>query len=638
MNEDTPQKTSIAEAITAIGRFYQAGNLNDAERLCEAVLGAEPDHHEALRWAGLIAHRQGDPLKARALLDRAQKTEPTDASVYVYWGAVEKSLDNTGGAIENYKKAMALDPDLFDAPYNLGVAYEAAGKTDAALETYLKALEIMPDHLGTLVNLGSVCAELELYDQAIRYLQQALELKPDHADACINLGNIYQALGEHEKAEACFRRGLDSNPNLANVWSSLGSVVRSMGRLEEARDLCSKATRLDPLSPIAHNNLGLVHIDLSDFEAATSSFKRALTINPELAEAHDNLGTAYKMVGNLEQALDQHKRALELNPDSPPAAFNLSLAYLLRGNLQSGYDLYHWRWKNQPHKLKWREFPQPMWDGSDLNGKTLLVWGEQGLGDEIVFASLYRDLIARGAHCIFACDPRLIPLFERSFDQARIYPNTVPAHPDVLSPDIDFQCPAGALMKWLLPDFSNGEKREAYLVPDQGLVSKLQDRYRKGGGKKVVGLGWMTEHPSIKWQYNFPTDIFDNLLKTPGVQFVCLQYGDHHQEIENIYERTGVRVLQDNEINPLQDFDRFAAQEAAMDLVISVVNSTAVTASAIGVPVWGVLPAVSEWRWGNEGDTCRWYPSMKIFRSPLGGDWSDVSNAMTAAFEDWARE
>lgn len=394
------------------------------------------------------------------------------------------------------------------------------------------------------------------------------------------------------------------------------------GRHERALEHYRHAVMLNPHYGEAHYNLGHALSALGYYEKAIESYDRAISLNPEVPEIRYNKGNALVELKLFSQAILCFEQAIALRPDYREAHQNLGNTLLAAGDFERGYALYEWRWQGgEKSAYKNRKFPPPRWDGTPLERKTILVWGEQGLGDEIVFASLYPELLRRASRCLFEVEPRLVNLFRRSFPNAVIVPRSDPPAPELLAADIDFEAPAGDLMRWLMPTFDQGPDRENYLRADPDQVAVFKNRYAEKGARLTVGLGWQTVHPKVRVKNSVPVDVFDALARVPQVQFVNLQYGDHREEIEALKGRTGISLLQDT-VNPLVDVDGYAAQIKSLDLVVSIVNSTAVLASALGVPVWGLVPHSSDWRWGNDGATCDWYPSMRLYRGTRQDGWA----------------
>jgi hypothetical protein len=286
---------------------------------------------------------------------------------------------------------------------------------------------------------------------------------------------------------------------------------------------------------------------------------------------------------------------------------------------------YEWRLRTDNFLSEQRNFSEPGWDGSSLQGKTLFIYAEQGVGDEIMFASCFPDIINKVGLCIIECDKRLIPIFSRSFPKAVFSErgkNTV-AYSSQLS-QIDIVLPLGSLPKFLRTDF-NAFPQEGYLIPDADKVRDWRNRLETLREGFSIGISWRgSTKPSVSRKRSIMLEQWAALFSLSGVNLINLQYGDCEDELKEIKEKLGITIHDWEDADPLKDLDNFAAQIAALDLIISVDNATVHMAGALGVPVWTLLPFVPDWRWMLNREDSLWYTTMRLFRQPSPGDWESV--------------
>ncbi|HIN20755.1 MAG TPA: tetratricopeptide repeat protein, partial [Rhodospirillales bacterium] len=402
------------------------------------------------------------------------------------------------------------------------------------------------------------------------------------------------------------------------------------GRLGEAAASYRKALSVDPDYAEAHTSLGTVLKAMGRLEDAAASHEKAIRLKPDLAEAHSNLGSVRQEQGRLGEAAASYRKALTIKPDYPELHFDLGIVHLLMGDFDNGWREYNWRWRMQDFSSRRAEYDKPLWDGGDLGGKRLLVWSEQGIGDEIMFAGLIPDLIERGIDVILESEPRLVPLFARSFP-----PVTCIAKGGANQP-FDFHIPTGGLGQVLRPSLGSFPDPAPYLVADPELRTTLRDRYHNQGAGALVGLAWHSASPYAGRESSLTLPELHPLLETPEVTFVNLQYGDTADQRSAFARETGIDIVHDDQVDQMADMDAFASQVAAMDLVVSIDNSAAQLAGALGVPTWGLLRAVPFWLWGMNGDDSIWYPSMRLFRQSRPGDWNGVIKRVCRALGEWA--
>ena len=479
------------------------------------------------------------------------------------------------------------------------LAHHQAGRLDEAEQAYRQALSQDPKAFVAHVNLGVVLQDQGRLEDAAETFQNALAINPEVAEVHYGLGLVLQDRDETADAEAAFRRAVEINPDYAEALNGLAIALEKQGETEEA--------------------------------AAT--FERALAANPGFAEAHNNLGNLYHKEGRPDDAMAAFRRAIEINPEYAEAHRNLSHVLLLAGRLDEGWKEFQWRWRCRDFPSATRPFPQPPWTGEPVDGKTVLVWGEQGIGDEVHFAAMVPDLIDAGARVVLECEHRLVPLFGRSFPEATCVATETPPAAETMAGDIDFQVPSGNLGQWLRPDLDSFPGRESYLTADEDRAQALKDRYRDGGDDRLVGIAWISKNPEIGKDKSMALADWRPLAEIGGIRFVDLQYGDTADERAEFEQDTGTPIIHDDAIDQMADMDAFAAQVAAMDLVISVSNTTVHVSGAMGVPTWVLLNTLPLCVWMAEGEDSPWYPSIRLFRQSQAGEWADVIGRVVAALE-----
>lgn len=271
-----------------------------------------------------------------------------------------------------------------------------------------------------------------------------------------------------------------------------------------------------------------------------------------------------------------------------------------------------------------RVYPQPLWSGEKLASGRLLIWGEQGVGDEVMFAGLIPDVIRAGNRCVMDCDARLKPLFARSFPSVEVF--SVQELRNNSPQDIAAHLPSGSLPGiFRTTETAFADTASPYLFADPAARDRFRVRY--SDGKKQIGLAWYTSNPKTGRNRSIDLSLFTPLFARPGIRWVSLQYGDH-SALESQAAAAGAPLLIDRSVNQLADMDVFAAQIAAMDLVVTIDNSTAHLAGALGVPTRVLLPAVPDWRWLEAREDTPWYPSLRLFRQPKPGDWQSVAQTV----------
>jgi tetratricopeptide (TPR) repeat protein len=641
--------------------FHQRGQLAEAERIYRQILELDPHHADSLHLLGVMAHQVGRDEIAVGLIRKAIASDKRPAAYYSNLGTAYQALGKFDEAAACYERALARNPELAEAQMNLGAVLEAQGKHDLAEVRLREVLALRPDLAEVHINLGNMMQTQGRLDEALASHERAIALKPDfaeahfnHANALLALGRLDEAVagykratglepemaeahgnlantllaqGRLDEAEACYGQALALKPNYAEGHYNLGNLRQAQGYLDQAAACYERAIQLKPQLPEAHYNLGNTLHMLDRLEEAAASFERALALRPQYAEAHYNRGCILEELGQLDQALASIARALQIKPDYPQARFGQALAQLRNGDFATGWRNYESRWESPDHDTPRRNYAQPPWTGEKLNCGRLLLWGEQGVGDEIQFAGLIAEAVRTGNRIVLDCDARLKSLLLRSFPEIEVVSGCGPA--EAANMNIAAHLPTASLPGL----FRRSEKAFAAGSPHYLRANSMERqrfRSRYGDGRRLIGLAWHTRNQKTGRKRSIGLASFAPLFAISSIRWISLQYGDF-DELEEQTRAANAPLLIDRTVDQFADLDRFAAQVAAMDQVITIDNSTAHLAGALGLPVWLLLPCAADWRWMEKRTDSPWYPTMRLFRQPKIGDWeSVVQSVMTA--------
>jgi len=474
-------------------------------------------------------------------------------------------------------------------------------------------------------------------DQAERKLRVALAEHPLNPGLLSDLAVVAGGPGRTELALSLCTRALEFDPTLAAAHYNRGNALRDLQRPEAAIGAYREALRLKRDYYKAWNNLGLACKELDRLDEARHAFEQALAVHPGMVEAWVNLGETHRLEGRLDEAERCLRRCLELRPDSPDGHWNLGVLQLLRGDFAGGWDQYEWRWQLAELRGMQRGIVLPRWSGEDLPNRTLLLTTEQGLGDEIMFASLVPEVAARAGRCLLECSARLAPAFARSFPGVTLLPvdrrrdgwerelaSLLPG-----APAPDFQFPLGSLPALYRRSSDAFPRHHGYLKADSGKVARWRERLETLGAGRKIGLSWRggTLRTGLR-RRSVDLEMLATLFDLPGTHFVSLQYTDCQAEIAAFTAATGHRLTHWQEA--IDDYDETAALVCALDAVVSVCTAVVHLAGALGQRTWVIAPRVPEWRYGIAGETMPWYPSVELVRQREVGEWSSVIEAVRA--------
>jgi tetratricopeptide (TPR) repeat protein len=611
--------TTLAAAI----RRHQSGDLQGAERLYREILIRQPRDPDALHLLGVLARQRGQVAEAVELITRALAESPNHAVAHYNLALALEAAAQTDQAMCHYRRAVALAPGLAEAWQNLGALLERRDCLQEAQTCFERVWGLRGDSADAACNLAHVLQRSGEHHRAIDLLHRAIELQPSWSRTYNQLGLCLREMGRLGEAEQAFLKLLGLDPNSAAGWTNLGRTLQDLQRPIEAIRAYQRALAIAPGCYETLVNLGATYKDVERYDEAASALQTAIGLAPHRCEAWHNLGKTLEEQGNLPQALTHYERALELAPDHPEIRLNRALMLLQTGDFAQGWDEYEWRWrvKDAPPRP---DFPLPTWDGSPLAGKAILVFGEQGVGDEIMFASCYPDLMRAGARATLVCEPRLAPLFQRSFAGARILPATRGRENGSapIFPDLDYAIAAGSLPRFLRRRLDEFPRRDRFLLPDEIGQDHWRARLAALGAGLKVGISWRAGTlPKNRRHRSTSLRDWSPLLTLPGARFVNLQYGDSSRERAAIDASSLGPIHHFEDVDPLHDLDGYAALVAALDLVISVGNATVHLAGALGTPCWALLPYTWGWRWLIGRHDTPWYPSVRLFRQSTHGDW-----------------
>ncbi len=570
---------------------------------------------ENLFQNGHTLHRAENLEEAAILYHKVLEIQPEHVDAIFLLGTLNIQQENLELATTFLKKAILLKPDHVAAYNNLGTALQSQGKLSEAVVIYNRVIEIKPDYAEAHINLGNVFQEQGKFDEAMECYNRAIERQPDYAEAHYNLGNALKEKNEFDKAASCFSKAIELKPEYVEALNNLGSVLQEQGKLDEAASRFSKAIELKPDYAEAHSNFGLVLQEQGKLDEAVSCFSKAIELKPDYAEAHINLGAVLQEQGKFDEAMECYKLAISLKPDYAEAHMNRSFVLMLTGNLEEGWPEYEWRLHTKDRIP--RTFQQPRWDGTPLNGKSILVHAEQGIGDTIQFVRYLPMVKAKGGHVIFECQKDLFRLLKNNAGFDEIIEK---ASASKKNSYFDVQVPLLSLPGIFGTTFKNIPSNVPYITVDPEPVKQWNERIENNDDLKI-GIVWAgSPHHKNDRNRSCKLEDFAQLAEIPGLSFYSVQKGPASAEAFN--PPGGMKII--NLEDSLIDFADTAALIANLDLVISVDTAVAHLAGAIGKPVWNLLPFAPEWRWLLNRDDSPWYPRMRLFRQTKPNNWIEV--------------
>jgi tetratricopeptide (TPR) repeat protein len=579
-------RASTPHSLHDAGRQHlRAGQLAEAEKCCRQALAMDGGHADSLYLTALISieHRQFDQ------------------------------------AIEWIARAIKLEPKV-EFLSTLGTTLRFLGRLDEALKVFDKAISLSPEDAELWKDLGTVLMDLQRGDEAVLSLQQALKLDPRNVDAANILGLLHFRQGRFQEALECFSLSIDVRPKQADALHMRAIVLERLKRFDEALSDNIRSHELDPTNPETSNNLGHVLRLLGRLDESLEWFDRALSLRPDFVEALGNKAFALTQFRRFDEAFACYEKSRSIDPNDALTEWNQAMLQMLTGNFEAGWAGRESRWRTGLGMAD-PKFPQPLWLGdSPLEGRTILLYADEGLGDCIQFARYVPMVAARGARVILAVADPACPLLSGLPGVSRCLPKSASL------PEFDLHCPMSSLPLAFRTTLDSIPAAKSYLPrPANALVQEWESRLGPRDGLRV-GLVW-AGNPSHANDHNRSIGLenFSRILDVDATFFSLqkdLRAGDKamlagYPEIVDLTQH-------------LSDFVQTAAMVSCLDLVISVDTSVAHLAGALGCPVWILLPYTPDYRWLLDRDDSPWYPTVRLFRQSETRDYASVLERVRA--------
>ena len=642
-------------------RHFQSGRIAVAEERCRKALAADPEHADSLHLLGLI-HAQGNRVDlAIDFIAQAIRSNQGNAEYFSNLGSLLVLRNQFEEALKSYDLALKLKPDLVNVWIRLGDLLQKQKRDDEALLTFEHALTLDPRHVEAADKSALLLLRLGRHAEALARFALSDAIEPGRPHILSGTALCLTALARREEAAAVYGRLIAMDPANCDGLNDLGGVLLDLRRYQEAIVHFRKAIALRPDCLPAINNLALALIHLRRFDEAVSLLGDAIARSPAVPELFNNRGNALRTLGRLDEALADYDRAIALKsdyidaccnrgaclddlmrPDEAEASYrralalapehgdshwNLAVNRLRAGDLRNGWIESEWRWRSGSLGITQLLLDKPLWLGAEsVDGKTLLLHGDQGLGDAIQFCRYVPLLAARGARVILQVDGPLTELLSGVEGVSQCIANGEPL------PGFDLHCPMASLplaFDTTLATIPAG-------VPYIPLPEPARDWPDWLGERTCprIGLVW-SGNPNHLNDHNRSVPLEKLLpLFDVGAQFVSLQKGARERDRALLAARRDIRDAE----GELASFADTASLIRQLDLVISVDTSVAHLSGALGKPVWVLLPYVPDWRWLLGRDDSPWYPTARLFRQTDTRQWESVVAHVRTALREFVAQ
>lgn len=609
--------------------YYRRANVLKDQGALEAAVGdydraiaLKPDYAYAFCNRAVVLGQMGKLPEALASYDRAVALDPTDALAHCNRGMLLNGIGQKDAALASFEKAIACNGDIYPAHFGRAALLQERKQWSASLASYDRAIAINAGDPIAHYNRGTVLKQIERWADALASYDRAIALNGELSRAHASRADVLQQLNRFPEALDSYDRAIKIDPRDAAIHSSRGVLLQKMGRFDAALASYNQAIAANPNHPEGYFNRGTVLAELRDFEGALASYDLAISLKPGLADAYVNRAIALEAIGSIQEAIASVKQGISLKPDLAEAHYNLALASLKAGDLITGWTEHEWRWraKSGPIFREKRDFTQPLWLGGDeIAGRTILLYGEQGLGDSLQFCRYAELVAALGARIILEVPQPLVSVCATIKGVRQVVAFGEPL------PPFEVQCPLLSLPLACKTTLETIPTATGYLSSD---VSKVRIWEERLGKKQMprIGLVWSGNRTvGTNRERHFPLAELVPYL-SHHFQYICLQTDITAADQKTLVETPAIRQF-DGE---LRDFSDTAALCECMDLVISIDTSVAHLSGALGKKTWVLLAFNADWRWLTNREDSPWYPTVRLFRQKSRGDWRGVFERVVA--------
>ncbi|WP_420403764.1 tetratricopeptide repeat protein [Nisaea sp.] len=666
-------------------RRYQAGLRSRAARICRRIPEGDAYYPRALELLGTIRLEERAYREAAELLSAAARALPDKARIWKLLGDATGRLGRSPMAVLCLRRAAVLMPGAFAtvrgladlAPANKrkrlfrrcsilspldrnthlqqGLDLRQAGRYAAAARCFRRVLALDPADADQTFRLANTLMDLQDIDGGAKFYLRTLRIAPGSGAARNNLGLIDFEKEEFESAEQWFRSASAAAPGLAEAWRNWTRALSKLERYADAVAPCRRGLVMEPENQAASGDMAALTQtrdwakramalgpDTTEFcntmavAAARSPGRsgvwpwlhRSAIANPANPEVWFKLSSESSRTSDVDAVVRFGRRATFISDDYASARNNTAFALLSQERFREGWQIFTRRLETAEGRDIQRHFTIPQWRGEELDGRHLLLWGEQGIGDEVQYLTLLKHVLRRGPKVTVISEPRLRPLIRRSFP-AVVVPEAAPASGETEDHyGADVHLAMGDLPHRLDLFCGGRAKPEPWIVPDPARVASLRSDLRaRHAGKRLIGISWRSEAPKTGEQRTVRPELWSEIAHIPGNALISLQYSLREEDIQ-AFRNARIDVSADHGVDTLGDLDGLAALIAAMDMVISPANNTVHFAGAAGVPTWVMLTARPNWPWGLHRDDSLWYPETRTFRQETDGDWGPVLSSV----------
>ena len=586
----------------------------------EKSLNLDPNYIDAITNLGIIWNLLNEFAKSESYFRQALALDPGNTSTLYNLANCHFNAGEFNKAINVCQNIITLDHSFYYAYNRIGLCHIRLENEEQAIDFFKTSIKIKPDYLEGLTNYGFALQKLKNYSLAAVQFEKVLSLDSGNVEAFVNLTKVYFEDGSILKAIEVARRGLLYSPKNVPILKNLVSSFTILNRLDEALEACKEILSINSDDAGTINMMGTIYEKKGFYHQAKTKFLRALELDKNLVQAKINIATLYQLEGNEDKADQIYNDLAKEQKGNPEVLFRRSTLAFKQENFQEGWRYFENRWKVFPlNKTIWPIQNKTLWKGE--KGGRVVLWKEQGIGDQIILLSLVPEVQEMCGSVSVYVDPRLHSLCKRTMPET----NFISDENALKQENFDYHLPLGSvpgLVRNNIRDFDRTVT--GYFKANPARVDSIRKEL-KLDGKTVIGISWKSFKSLNQTRKSVKLHDMERIFSDLDVVLVNLQYGDVDNEIRKFKEETGIEVVQCASVDNREDLDGLAALIEVCDLVLSTSNVTIHVAGALAKETWVLLPyvVVNFW-WLTKRPRSIWYPSLTLYRQPTLDDWDSV--------------
>ena len=610
----------ISEYINDASILFKERNYSFAKSKLKNALMLDSNNIEAINLMGVVLSAENNFQEAIEYFQKGIKLNPNIFDLYSNLGKCFANIKKIEEAKKAFENAAYINDQNEEVWFNLSSIYNEQKNYSTAIDAINKVLKINPKNFLAQNFKGLIQVNLNEINSAILCFKQSITLNPKYIRSYINLGEIFKRMGDLDNSIKTYEKALLHNQASSEIYTNLAGIYVLKLQNHEEIDLnlvliyINKSLELNSKDIVALNHLALIKIHLSEKNEAINILEKVKKINPDYFNTYINLALAYRHVGDMHNAEKEYKKAHLIQPNNSDLLFRMSAIQLASNNFHDGWTNYEKRWYafdyKKPLKLN---FTKPHWN-SKLGYERVLIWAEQGVGDQLLFGTILTDVVKKFKKVFVYCDTRLKNIFLENIDNIEIIDNIEKIDESLF----DYHLPFGSLGLHFRRTVNDFNKNFKFFKINKNL------NYQKKTKKLKCALSWKSTNPDTFKQKSISLEDLLPILKYDSIDFYNIQYSDVGKEINNFYEKTSIKV---NNIEDLDTFnDLYSLQQFidSCDFTITISNSNAHLSAIIGKPTFLLLNSGigKLWYWENEIDEKNiWYPSINKIKQSIEGDW-----------------